>query len=387
MAIEDKEIDAIVFVGDLTSGRPKIKEQEDGLRHCVEYITANITQPLLKGRSRKNTIFVPGNQDVDRTKCPSNGDFEPKFRIYMNCLSSYGFKNISVLSASRIDITHAGGGAASIFGINTSLGCGEFYNFPDAVKRNLVDALATTLDPNKHDEIENLVERFIDLTERLDAPLIEASVLRDLDGNIHQLMEANPIAIPIVVGHHNLLPQVIPRVAPFSELMNSGQLRSFLTGKQRPICYLHGHIHADTIELIFDHNDPDGGVVSISAPLFIDGYNLLEFHFDRSANPLGVAIIPFRQERTGKFKKLPPRRVPFLLGRHRLSSISAHARELFSKLFTSNQTYFFSDVEVAFPQLTSLQLADAAMELEWIGVVEISHRERPSAQWNIRSAV
>ena len=56
--------------------------------------------------------------------------------------------------------------------------------------------------------------------------------------------------LSVIVAHHNLLPQRLPRLAPYTELVNGGALRASLGELGKPVLYLHGHIHEDPIEIL-----------------------------------------------------------------------------------------------------------------------------------------
>jgi hypothetical protein len=114
------------------------------------------------------------------------------------------------------------------------------------------------------------------------------------DASISELVEFAG-ALPreqqlVVVAHHNLLPQRLTRLAPYTELVNSGAVRSSLMEAKRPILYLHGHIHTDPVEVL---SVPGGDALAcISAPAAETGFNVVEVVFTRSGNPLVGHVIP-----------------------------------------------------------------------------------------------
>lgn len=379
--------DAIAFMGDFTSGSPNSAEQIRGLVECADYLDRNVVRQLLGRHCRDRALFVPGNHDVDRTQCPSKpGERLKKFDQYQAALATHGQLHVSLDKPSRIDIGDADAGI-SLFGINTCIGCGEYLSFPDKTKTNLANQLTTLLKRGSASAAKDVIDRFLDLTERLDAPLILQDVLNELDGALDEQAHSQPHYVPVVVGHHNLLPQFQLRVAPFSELMNSGQLRSALSAKNRPICYLHGHIHADPIEVIFNQAHPDGFIVSISAPQYPEGYNVVELHFDDTGAPLGVVVSPVIQDKQGNITKARPRRVSFRQGRHRVSALTDVAREIFYGTFSKNQQLHISELHKLYPKHPPETIERAVLELEWLELVEINNRERGAAKWNVASAL
>lgn len=379
--------DAIAFMGDFTTGNPNRDSQMASMADCVKYLDENIVKPLL-GRSRRNSaMFVPGNHDVDRTLCPStNATRLEKLNYYRDTLVGRGLINHSTSDPSQIHLSK-NLASASLWGLNTCIGCGEFLSFPESVKRDFVAKLSAVLVDGATDAAQEIVESFLDLTERLDAPLIEAEILHKLDTELTDRMRKESNSIQVVVGHHNLLPQIIPRVAPFSELVNSGGLRQFLATKDLPVIYLHGHIHADPIEIVFSQERPESCVISISAPEFSDGFNVVELHFDDERTPMGVSVLGVRQSATAQISHLPPRRIPFRQGRHRIASITELAREIFYKTFSKNAQLHFNTIQSLYSKRDVGAIERAIVELEWLGLVQIANRDRPSRQWNVASAI
>ena len=379
--------DAIFFMGDFTTGNPNTSLQMQSMERCFDYLDLNIIAPLLGKRSRERCLFVPGNHDVDRTRCPSAPTARlDKFEQYMTLLLSRGHQNHSTNEISIIDISKDGA-SALIHGINTCLGCGEFLSFPTELKNDLVSHLAHVIKPDATQEATEVVSKFLDLTERLDAPLVDGDILQRLDSSLDRYMHERTGAVQLVVGHHNLLPQTVPRVAPFGELVNSGELRSFLATKNAPILYLHGHIHNDPLEIVFSQSNPASCVISISAPEFIDGYNVIELHFDEEGTPLGLVVQTIRQDQVGRISRPEPRRIPFRQGPHRIAAITYIAREIFYKTFSKNTQLHFNDVVREYPGEDENKIELALLELEWLGLIQIANRTRAPKHWNINSAV
>ncbi|MCF4128475.1 metallophosphoesterase family protein [Methylobacterium sp. SyP6R] len=384
---EEQYFDAIAFMGDYTTGNPDLLSQMQSMEECIDYLDRNVIKILLGKHGHARSIFVPGNHDVDRTKCPSSsGDRYGKFQYYIEKIGKYGYahnsaENISVITAKQGELS------AFIYGINTCIGCGEFLSFPDSMRAELSNRLKDILRSTSDKQIDDAVNSFMDLTERLDAPLIDSSILHKLDNLIIRNSNENPSSVHVVVGHHNLLPQTVPRIALFSELMNSGELRSFLASKDDPIIYLHGHIHQDPIEVVFSQSNPTSCVISISAPEFINGYNVLEIHFSEDGSPLGLVINAVRQDSIGKMTRLEPRRIPFRQGPHRIAAITELARRMFHDTFASNSQLHFGDVCKKYPLEPEDAIERALLELEWLGLVQIANRNRASKRWNIGSAI
>ncbi len=110
--------------------------------------------------------------------------------------------------------------------------------------------------------------------------------------------------ISIVLSHHNLLPQAIPRVALYAELLNAGVARSRLLGLHKTILYCHGHIHDDPIEVLTDPQNPGSQVILISAPTLSRGFNTITTEFGRKGFPLGCIITAHRlRKRDGSVER------------------------------------------------------------------------------------
>ena len=385
-SFDEDYIDAIAFMGDFTTGDRDLAKQMDGLEACISYFDINIVRPLMGSRAFSNVLFVPGNHDVDRTKCPTVGDRLVKFQQYKAALAARGQSHISLSDVSRVDVA-SDGNQMALYGLNTCLACGEFMSFPPSVAAKLAERLAEVLLADAGDDATQLIAEYLDLTEQVDAPMIDDATLDALDNELESYQRRHPQGVPVVVGHHNLLPQIVPRVAPFSELVNSGKLRSRLSARNYPICYLHGHIHDSPIEVIFNQDHPDGCVISISAPQYIDGVNIIEFHFDESGEPLGLVVAPIKQDELATITRSPPRRISFRQGRHRVAAISPLARSIFYETFAKSTILHFNELLKAHATDTPEAVENAVLELEWLELVQIHNRDRNPRKWNIGSAL
>ena len=175
----------------------------------------------------------------------------------------------------------------------------------------------------------------------------------------------------LVVAHHNLLPPRRPRLAPYTELVNSGAVRSSLLEADRPILYLHGHIHTDPIEIL---SVPGGqALVCISAPAAEDGFNVVEVVFTRFGVPLASHIIPWVFDESGILREGQRQTVP-LIGRQR-RSMDDRLTQVYSYLLSKRQSYwsdllkdcgswFEKDVEAQLQECVELLLADHSIVVE-----------------------
>jgi hypothetical protein len=175
----------------------------------------------------------------------------------------------------------------------------------------------------------------------------------------------------LVVAHHNLLPQRRPRIAQYTELINSGALRASLSELDRPIVYLHGHIHTDPVETVIAPKSSP--LICVSAPPAEGGFNVLDFTFTRSGMPLSCKITPWRFDQSGILHPTDKIAVS-LLGKHRrshditLSQIYAHMlnkRELYwNELIGADPPFFTSDLEHQTREAIELLIADESVIVE-----------------------
>jgi hypothetical protein len=104
----------------------------------------------------------------------------------------------------------------------------------------------------------------------------------------------------------------------------------------RPVIYLHGHIHQDPIELI---QVPDGTVVvSVAAPEITSGFNVIEIVYTRTMLPLACRVAKWRFDQAGYLRSLKPISIS-LIGSRRRSHSDALAR-LYSVLLTHRELYW-----------------------------------------------
>ena len=152
------------------------------------------------------------------------------------------------------------------------MGCGEKRLLPEAVAdqiKGVLDEYATSAAP---------ADAFDLVGEQLDTPAFDHSHVEDLMQSIKGLDDC---WAPLVLAHHNVLPQSIPRVALYTEVVNGGLIRSRLASCDRPVIYCHGHIHDDPVDVVWDQRRTNGKVIAVSAPELVKGYNLITVYFSR----------------------------------------------------------------------------------------------------------
>jgi hypothetical protein len=293
-------------------------------------------------------------------------------------INGFHHKTPSTLTVSEGNCT------ANIFPLNTCLGCGEYRYLPEAVRKVIIDTLET-YSASLADK-----ERFELLGERLDSPAIAD---HDIQALRHKLVASSKESGLIVVGHHPLLPQPLPRVAAYTELINAGHFRRSLLETNRRIVYLHGHIHQDPIEYISAPDSPGARVISISAPAFSDGFNLLSIAFSERGTAIAIEITPFRFHFGPDLVRLAPTRCCIVGNDEIWNEISAPLhRALLDLLHTPAQVFRFDDLcralvaQGALDETpTSVTSLEQELEvLELLGAVHIGNRASSARNWQLR---
>nr|WP_066564807.1 metallophosphoesterase [Sphingobium sp. TKS] len=255
---EAEEIDGILLMGDMTDFG-----KLDGYRAGAAYV-ANALQ-LGKGRRNALTFcgIVPGNHDIDRNlaKKPS---MTAKFGPLNAALSAVGLEQIPVEQSL---IRHVGPSDATcaVVLMNSCWGCGAVEYIPAEFRDSVGPAIEAAIAAGDPKVLSAYYDR------QFDTPAFSDNSIAHLVETAGKMPREEQL---VVVAHHNLLPQRMTRLAPYTELVNSGAVRASLMEAGRPILYLHGHIHTDPVEVL---SVPGGdALVCISAPAAEDGFNIIE---------------------------------------------------------------------------------------------------------------
>jgi hypothetical protein len=188
----------------------------------------------------------------------------------------------------------------------------------------------------------------------------------------------------MVCAHHNLLPQRLTRLAPYTELVNSGAIRGSLIELQRPVVYLHGHIHEDPVEVLLQPGSYP--LVCISAPEASQGFNLLETLYTKDGIPLSIHIVPWRFDKSGLLRPQRSRTVP-LIGPRRRSADTILA-ELYAELLRQRACYWHAVMK--FECLKDVTDPEAVVEealelLQADGRIQIENHDLPPRNWIIEA--
>lgn len=371
LARQSSHADALLFCGDLTS-----RGDLDYYERCVEHLTSLLG---LKTRTLESLHAVPGNHDINRTIIEAE-DLFAKFRPLELAWKRHSVPILATTECRATTIS-ADGCRAQIFSLNSCIGCGETRFLPEELRTQLGSLLADYAHEKGGDDSFKL------LGDTLDTP---AFAIEDIDSVCDAIVSLEDTVAPIVLAHHNLLPQAIVRVAMYTEALNAGLVRSRLARLKQPILYLHGHIHDDPVEFV---THPDSApLFSISAPELVEGFNMITLQYGRKKMPLGCTVVPYRLHHDGSVGKRDEIRIPFFYQRHKLSECFVDRRLNRCLLSLSNRYEQFEDVLAKIKKGQSEQIGETTLatllrEAEWLGLAAIVNRSEVPRLWQVRKTL
>ncbi len=204
---------AILLCGDLTT-----KGDTDEYRECVAYLIKFLN---LTAKSKDGVHVVPGNHDVDRRLCTNRTSLNLCKFLPLQEVWRTAYEDVLVTTGVRETLHSASHGSIDILSLNSCVGCEEWRLLPEHIRDQLSDAIKDLRirDPVAADEIE---------AEQLDTPMIDQDDIEMLNRSIRAL---DPDVVPLILAHHNLLPQELQRIAIYTELINSGPFRTTLPNR------------------------------------------------------------------------------------------------------------------------------------------------------------
>lgn len=366
--LTDGKLDALMFMGDLTS-RGDIK----GYTLAAKYIT----ESLLIGGERHNKDIpvgiVPGNHDISRDLADP-ADLSTKFGPLQKALVDAGLKEMPVTHNIAMNIGD-GKYTATAYLMNSCWGCGEETFIPAEFREPIKKAIDSVLVAKGNEAIAEYYDR------QLDTPALSRESIEDL---LEGIKASNGENLPIIVAHHNLLPQRIVRLAPYTELVNGGSLRGSLLDLHRPVLYLHGHIHADPVEIM---SLPQGTpLVCISAPEVTKGFNVIEVIFSQNGLPLSVRIVPYRMDESQMMQQNDPIIVP--LGNPKWHVADKQLSGLYASLLIKGISHWSDVVDIAEnldPNITEDRILEMVETLASDGSVKIENYGLRMDNWMLRA--
>ncbi len=350
--------DAIVLMGDLADKGAITSYQE-----CLDKIITVFGDDLFK------ILIACGNHDVDRSRCSDNDLFQ-KFDPLNDVIRHRSLPEMSTRAPVFLPLTGQGH-QAILVSLNSCMGCGvkrRFINQRPPKALEWYTAYRFRAMDRRKDR-----SRF----EELDTPAFHGDHLLAARSQIQQ--EALSV-LPIVVAHHNILPQETPRLMAYGELVNGGLARSYLLSLDRPILYLHGHIHEDPIEVVATPGKQHSRLITVSAPPLRDGFNMLTVEYSSSGYPLGCRVDSWRRERGGCVSKAAEIRVRFWEPGDASAVLSPQTLAIMRFVAgRGDQEFHFSDITES-----GLDMPDSLLELEWLGLIEITNRQGAPYLWLVR---
>lgn len=366
--LADGQADCVLFMGDLADiGRL------DAFDACCRYI-AEALQLGNKGTLADIAVgIVPGNHDVNRELAKTSS--LAKFAPLNAALSAHGLPRLPVQSPIEIPLSK-GSSRANIHLVNSCWGCGEEEYIPEIFRKPIAEAIEAAL---KGADKAKAIRLYYD--RQLDTPAISLETLSEVVGRI----SSAPVThLPVIVAHHNLLPQRIPRLAPYTELVNSGAFRMSLEELARPVIYMHGHLHDGPIEIL---QSPKGApLVLVSAPEVVMGFNVVDVIFTPAGLPLACHVRPWRFDGSGILREFPIARACLLAKRRRATN--SNLGRIYGKLLEHGQCYWQQAVDVSQQIVPGADDAWIIEQLELLladDCIEIENYEMDYTHWIMRA--
>jgi 3',5'-cyclic AMP phosphodiesterase CpdA len=369
----DTSIKSILICGDITS-----KGNLDGFRRGLSWLAAQLRLENRDMWPVDSVHAVPGNHDVNRRAVTQTET--DIYRKFEDIERAWADQSDLVLTVRGLRITTLGTSpTVTLHSLNSCLGCGEYRGLPDAICDALWRATTDMIDSNNFDDY-NILQY-----EQLDTPAFDESEINEL---VHSIKDAPPGTLPIVLAHHNILPQGLVRISPYTEIVNGGNVRRRLSSCGRPVLYLHGHIHEDPIEDItrLDGTTSHGSLITVSAPEIREGFNVLSIVIGKAGVPIGCAVETYRRQHTGDVVCQGAVRIPLVKDARRALSLLDDAGRAVLRILGGSFFRFHEVLKRAREQqtLTKNMIIDRLREASWLGLVIILDEEQEPEQWQIQ---
>ncbi len=371
-----KGINGVIFCGDLSTFGNYAEYQE-----AVKSLKKSLS---LDDKSKWNNgaiIVVPGNHDIDRKKIDHSSDnYKEKFKDLEKAWSNNGceffkYDDIDPTITNIIDNTNI-----SIFPLNSCIGCGEKRCYPEDIRDAFHNILKDYAKKKGDDDSFKL------LGEDLDTP---AFLEKDINSICDYITDNSTNSVPILVSHHNLLPQTIPRFDMYTELLNSGFVRSRLGKCGAPILYCHAHIHSDPIEKIIDIKNNGHPIITVSAPKITEGFNILDIKFNNEGTPLGCTVEMYRISNDGH-TDLVHKNISFVSPKDSVLFLSSNSKDLIAEIPSGvpfRYKQLVSHLTKAQDQIDEEDFVKCLIEAYWFGLLEINNIEKDNNYWHVEKVV
>lgn len=374
-AIEEPPL-AILLSGDLST-YGKIDDYKD----CLQFLKERIHADFFDSEPFQKLFIVPGNHDIDRGKI-SEQSLYLKFKPIQEALEEKSFPEIPVPDLKTEKLCQDPACSILVICINSCIGCGERRYYPEKIR----DAISESLDCNEEENMELCYEM-------IDTPVIKDD---DIGKMVHCIQSHDENLLPIILTHHNLLPQKRSRIAMYTELLNSGYIRERLLMLNRPIIYLHGHLHDDPIEIIQSPRYEKAKIICISAPLLFPntkdetkkfGFNKIKIICGEHGIPIGCEITCHRPIEANVDKK--EERIRFW---DPPITIALATQEEKNILCCINEEMYLSDLPDKVDKkygvnLSIKEIEESIDQLSWLGLVDYKIRGGPIPMRCVRKVV
>jgi hypothetical protein len=369
-----EDVTAILLCGDLTSFG-----DVNGYRHCIDYLKNNLLISCKDGPAMIS--IVPGNHDINRLNCDPAGinlfkKFEPLKESWRDISD-----DILPIEEVRTQNYCKDNCNCTVFSLNSCIGCGERRYLPGEISNELIDIF------HKYGAAGDPSDTFKLLGETLDTPAFDVERINDICSIIKNI---SPKTLPIILSHHNILPQKMPRLSLYAEAINAGFIRSRFSRCKYPVIYCHGHIHQDPIEIVTQPDSSNSKLICIAAPEFKDGFNLMEIQYSDNNYPLGCIVTHLRLVDECSIEKKKEIRISFYgpqdieqIGHARISKYMAHLSRN-ARRFPEVVSNIRKNEQSSIHEST---IADVLLECEWMGLVQIFSREDDKRHWQIRGLI
>ncbi len=373
----------LLLSGDLTDrGAVDLYELAlDYLRDSLLLFDPNVWLPA-------QVHVVPGNHDLIRAESlpaslasSASGSLD-KFAPFQAAWLARGYDPLPIGDYRSSEPAQIGANL-SILSLNSCLWCGEIRRLPANLEPEFEPVLqfaGTTLEPRNVFRLQ---------AEVIDSPAVSDDVVNRVCSWIAATPEKS---LPIVLTHHNLIPQVVPHTRPYSELLNAGGLRSRLLRLQRPVVLCHGHIHEHAVESVSRPGGRPSLIVAVGAPPLEQGFNAVDVQFGEAGFPLGCIVRQFKLRTDGSVDASEPGdeiRVPL---ENTVNWEKRGTADILSLLPSIRADYErFSRVELRLKRrrirMDIVRVREALKEAEWLGLIRIRNREDETHAWHVRRSV
>ena len=373
-------MNGVVLMGDFTSKGDK-KKLASALNH-FSWLCKEERERL----ARPHLMAVPGNHDVnkdDAVELGQTGKFQYLNEVAEECL--WHPMPVDEIVHIPIEFENA---TANFLLVNTTLGSWEKYLLPPSIEEGVDDSNKKTSvgDPAKLSlEMAGISEAQVNgenYYDQLDTPYVSSKSTLGITKFFENIERKDAV---IVVGHHNILPQIQPRLSPYSEMLNAGFFRKSLLEQEFPMLYLHGHVHHDVIEIIQNPRLSSSKIYSIGAPDITQGFNEVSLFYDRDGRPTGFRVLPWRFSKDrSHFKAKAEEQVVGTLYRESRIWPSAEAQKAFEKV-NYGKSYNGSDLVDIFCKANVTDCEDEVesilLELFFLKWIQIENVGKQMIDW------